>query len=239
MGKRVMTRIKNYLLLPVAAISLVGCVSSSDFSAMQSRVIQLNAKVNSLETRLTGLQEALVKVKGQRVVRLPTGAPTEVRPRMTVPNPLNSNNIADNALSTNLSATQSLSSQTLSNQQLRGQAQGNGSSLLNKILNLYHQGDVENAVVQLNHFLRQNRDPVYRKQALFYLGEANYALRQYAVAEQALEALVFQSGEMPSGKAVNLLKQVYQIQGKRNKIKSLTNFINQVRMPKVESINLG
>lgn len=59
------------LLLPLGLL-LGGCVSSSDFAATQSQVNQLTQKVSTLETTVQHLQEA---VKGQRVVRLPTGAP--------------------------------------------------------------------------------------------------------------------------------------------------------------------
>ncbi len=195
---------KKCLLLLIMGTGLVGCVSSSDFSTLQSQVIGLNAKVNSLETQVSGLRKAL---KEQRVVRLPTGAPTQVRSRMTVQKP--SDNASDSS-----SATQ-----------------------LDKALTTYQQGDIESAVQQLNDFVSQNPAPVYRNKALFYLGEANYSLRQYGAAEQALETLVYQNGgELPSSEALELLGKVYQAQGKVDKMKALTNFIKKSTAPKMESL---
>lgn len=62
---------KSILFVPLG-LWLSGCVSSSDFAATQLQVSRLTQKVSTLETQVQHLQEA---VKGQRVVRLPTGAP--------------------------------------------------------------------------------------------------------------------------------------------------------------------
>lgn len=62
---------------------LTGCVSSSDFAVVQSQVNRLNAQVTTMESTVATLQEELAVVKGQRVVRLPTGAPTVTRARST------------------------------------------------------------------------------------------------------------------------------------------------------------
>ncbi len=70
-------------IIILTATLLGGCVSNSDFSALQSRVNRLNAKVSTMENQMATLQQELVVVKGQRVVRLPTGAPTKTRARNT------------------------------------------------------------------------------------------------------------------------------------------------------------
>ncbi len=66
---------------------LGGCVSDSEFATMRSRVGTLNNKVNTLENDLVSVKEELAVVKGQRVIRLPTGAPTETQNRRAVTHP--------------------------------------------------------------------------------------------------------------------------------------------------------
>ncbi len=62
---------------------LAGCVSDDDLVRVQSQVNQLNAQLRASENELQSVKQELAVVKGQRVVRLPTGAPTETRERNT------------------------------------------------------------------------------------------------------------------------------------------------------------
>lgn len=79
-------------LLPVA-VFVSGCVSNDDMVAMQSKIDALNAQVSVMKTEMSGLQNELAVVKGQRLIRLPTGAPTKTEPRK----PIDSTTAADQA----------------------------------------------------------------------------------------------------------------------------------------------
>ncbi len=69
-------------LFAVLMISLLsGCVNDSDFSQLQSQVNQLNTKLTTAENELQVLKKEVAEVKNQRVVRLPTGAPSATRQR--------------------------------------------------------------------------------------------------------------------------------------------------------------
>lgn len=77
---------KKLFILPLSVL-LGGCVSSSDFAATQLQVSELTQKVSTLEAHVENLQQA---VKGQRVVRLPTGSPTRTIQRKASPVAANS-----------------------------------------------------------------------------------------------------------------------------------------------------
>ncbi len=62
---------------------LDGCVSEDDLVRVQSQVNQLNSQLRASESELQSVKQELAVVKGQRVVRLPTGAPTATRERST------------------------------------------------------------------------------------------------------------------------------------------------------------
>lgn len=77
---------KKHIIMPlITAATLSGCVSSSDFASMQSQVRTLNQKIGQLERDLDQTQTTLDAVKGQRMVRLPTGAPTTTEARRNNP----------------------------------------------------------------------------------------------------------------------------------------------------------
>lgn len=80
----------NYRLVTGISLTtiLTGCVTGSDLREVQSQVDNLQRQVRSLEGQLVRSNEELVQTQGelaivkkQRVVRLPTGAPTETRAR--------------------------------------------------------------------------------------------------------------------------------------------------------------
>ncbi len=62
---------------------LGGCVSEDDLVRVQSQVNRLNTQLQASENELQAVKQELAVVKGQRVVRLPTGAPTATRARST------------------------------------------------------------------------------------------------------------------------------------------------------------
>lgn len=77
---------KKQLYLCVLSVTVLsGCVSSSEFDAVQSQVLTLHQKVGALSRELVRVEEELNLVKGQRVVRLPTGAPTDTEARRSTP----------------------------------------------------------------------------------------------------------------------------------------------------------
>ena len=61
--------------------ALGGCYSNNDFAVMQSQINRLNAQLSDVENSVALLKSGLAKVKKQRVVKLPTGAPKEIRER--------------------------------------------------------------------------------------------------------------------------------------------------------------
>ncbi len=71
------------IIMPAIFVATVlgGCVSNDDLSGLQSQVSRLDSQVASLKSTVSVLQNELAVVKGQRVVRLPTGAPTKTRKR--------------------------------------------------------------------------------------------------------------------------------------------------------------
>lgn len=71
------------LLFSATAALLSGCVSDSDLVSVQSNVSRLNQRVGNLENELSSTKAELAIVKEQRVVRLPTGAPTQTQARNT------------------------------------------------------------------------------------------------------------------------------------------------------------
>ncbi|PID65477.1 MAG: hypothetical protein CR977_00995 [Gammaproteobacteria bacterium] len=75
---------KSIILVLFAAV-ISGCVSNSDFAVTQTQVRSLQQKVGNLERELIQAKEELAVVKGQRVVRLPTGSPTATEARRNNP----------------------------------------------------------------------------------------------------------------------------------------------------------
>ncbi len=73
---------KKILVLGVIGL-LSGCVSDDDFARVQSQVNRLNTQLQVNRNELQLIKKELAVVKGQRVIRLPTGAPTETRQRRT------------------------------------------------------------------------------------------------------------------------------------------------------------
>ncbi len=73
---------KKILVLSVIGL-LAGCVSDDDLMRVQSQVNRLNTQLQASENELQAVKQELAVVKGQRVVRLPTGAPTATRARNT------------------------------------------------------------------------------------------------------------------------------------------------------------
>ncbi len=80
---------KPLAIMTTAALLLTGCVvSERDFYAVQSQVSRLEHQVGNLKgelnrsnAELAQTKGELAKVKKQRVIRLPTGAPTTTRER--------------------------------------------------------------------------------------------------------------------------------------------------------------
>ncbi|MGY0398372.1 MAG: outer membrane protein assembly factor BamD [Ostreibacterium sp.] len=77
-----MMKIKESIL-GFAIIILGGCVSDSDLMVIQSQMTVLNSKVDTIQKKFDSLQNELNFVKKQRVIRLPTGAPTKNQARNT------------------------------------------------------------------------------------------------------------------------------------------------------------
>ncbi len=80
---------KQFVVMTTTALLLTGCVvSERDFYTVQSQVSRLEHKIGSLESEvnrsnaeLVQTKDELAKVKKQRVIHLPTGAPTTTRER--------------------------------------------------------------------------------------------------------------------------------------------------------------
>ncbi len=92
----------SLLLLSLSAVALTGCgVSQRDFFAVQSQVSRLENRIGSLQGELARSNQELAQARGelavvkkQRVVRLPTGAPTIIRER----NNADAGNVSEDAL---------------------------------------------------------------------------------------------------------------------------------------------
>lgn len=73
---------KKPLIFSLAgALMLGGCASNS----LETQVNSLSQRVNTLERDLNQAQEELAAIRGKRIVRLPTGAPTTTQARSTTP----------------------------------------------------------------------------------------------------------------------------------------------------------
>ncbi len=194
--------VKQTVLMMGMATLLSACVSGSDFAHLQSQVTQLDAKLRTAENQLQVLQKELTVVKGQRVVRLPTGAPTTTRRRSS---------------------------------QQPDYAMSEQERLFNTALNHYKGGNIQSAIQQFEQFAGQYPNDKHYAQALYYLGEANYTLRQYDKAQQVLEVLVYQtpSAEVSPG-AVALLEKVYRGKGDNTKLSELNNFKQNLSSPGLE-----
>lgn len=184
--------LKKTTLMMTAVGLLSGCVSDSDFTALQSQVNRLNAKLSTTENQLQSLQQELTVVKGQRVVRLPTGAPMAKRQRNT---------------------------------QQPDYAVSEEQRLFNAALASYKGGNIQSAIQQFGQFSQQYPNDKNYADALYYLGEANYTIRDYQQAQQVLETLVYQT---PSAQlnpnAVALLEKVYRARGESAKLNELKRF---------------
>lgn len=90
---------------------------------------------------------------------------------------------------------------------------------------LYDSGDTEAAEVAFNEFIRQYPNSSRRNEVLFYLGQAYYAQRRYEEAILPLEALVLQNPQQANPKAVQLLKRLYQLTNRSDKITSLEGLL--------------
>lgn len=190
----------TFLILTTAVIS--GCVSNKDFQQMQSQVFGLQTKVERLEGQLSRSKEELAATKGelavvkeQRLVRLPTGAPTEMRQRQTAP----------------------VDAQT---------------QRYNDAVAQYKSGDVAGAIGAFEAFVNSYPNAAQRGDALFYLGQAAYTVRDFSRAQQALEPLVFQpvNGQI-NEPAARLLKMVYQAQGNSADEARLNDYLQTLSQP--------
>lgn len=72
---------KHLLLILVGTILLGGCASSR----LETQVVDLSRKVNSLERELNQTKAELASIRDKRTVRLPTGAPTTTQARSNKP----------------------------------------------------------------------------------------------------------------------------------------------------------
>lgn len=184
--------LKKTTLMMTAVGLLSGCVSDSDFTALQSQVNRLNAKLNTTENQLQSLQQELTVVKGQRVVRLPTGAPMAKRQRNT---------------------------------QQPDYAVSEEQRLFNAALASYKGGNIQSAIQQFGQFSQQYPNDKNYADALYYLGEANYTIRDYQQAQQVLETLVYQTPSTQlNPNAVALLEKVYRARGESAKLNELKRF---------------
>lgn len=183
---------KKMTLMMTAVGLLSGCVSDSDFTALQSQVNRLNAKLSTTENQLQSLQQELTVVKGQRVVRLPTGAPMAKRQRNT---------------------------------QQPDYAVSEEQRLFNAALASYKGGNIQSAIQQFGQFSQQYPNDKNYADALYYLGEANYTIRDYQQAQQVLETLVYQTPSTQlNPNAMVLLEKVYRARGESTKLNELKRF---------------
>lgn len=202
-------------LLVVATITLLAaCVSDDDLTQVQSQVSRLQGKVSHLEGQLAQSKEELALTKGelavvkeQRVVRLPTGAPLEMRAR-------------NESVSNRSSSTSTASA---------------SDTAYSQAVQQYKSGNTQGAIVAFEHFLASYPNAQYRNEALFYLGQAAYTSRDYYRAQQALETLVFQptNGQVNQS-AARLLQNVYQAQGNTGDAEKLEAYLrsyNQQQTP--------
>lgn len=189
-------------IVALLATLVSGCVSDADFAALNSQVNTLTAKNNSLQNELTTVKKELAAVKEQRVVRLPTGAPTQTKARSTTP---------------------------------PAYTQSEDERLFNEAVKTYRSGDVQTAVQQLEQFNSRYPNAKQHTQVLFYLGQANYTMRDYNRAQQVLEELVYQTPPNSlSNKAANLLLRVYQAQNNSAKVNELNSFIQYQQVPQTQ-----
>lgn len=187
---------KTKLLIITTVTGLGGCVSNSDLQALQTQVNQVNAQLTTLQSQVQTLQQELTVVKGQRVVRLPTGAPTATRERQLPSNPA-----------------------MLSEEQ----------RLFDAALADYKGGNVQAAIRQFEQVASRYPDSKPYAEALYYLGEANYTLRDYQRAQYALELLVYQTpNQQIDPKAIDLLEKIYRTRGDDAKLKELMGFKQQL-----------
>ncbi len=70
---------KKIIALAITTVIISGCISSTEFNSLKRQVSDLNSKSNILEQDMVSVKNELSVVKGQRIVKLPTGAPTSKR----------------------------------------------------------------------------------------------------------------------------------------------------------------
>lgn len=227
------------ILYVLSATALLGgCVSSSDMDQTNSQVNRLNSKIALLENQLKAVQTELTAVKGQRVVRLPTGAPTEIEPRQSrsvTPAPTLTSvddagaisetpNTAVLPSSASTAATASVATPQPTVSQPTPTA--NDQTLFRQAMAAHQAGSSEQALATLNLLLRDYPDSTYRPNALLGVGQINYQLRRFSQAELPLETLVMNTPASDiTRKASNLLKRVYVAQNKQAKLYELEGFL--------------
>lgn len=217
-----------YILSATALLG--GCVSDSDMARTNSQVGRLNSKISLLENELKAMKTELAAVKGQRVVRLPTGAPTEIEPRQ------NRSAITETASlpvsgmdgSEGVRETRAVQKAPVNSAMPVAQTATtvNDQTLYRQAMSAHQAGNSEQALASLNDLVKRYPNSSYRANALLGMGQINYQLRRFARAEKPLEALVMNSPQnSTTAKAANLLKRVYVAQNKQGKLYDLEGYL--------------
>lgn len=93
----------------------------------------------------------------------------------------------------------------------------------------YKSGDVDAAINQFEQFNNTYPNARHHAEVLFYLGQANYTIRDYPRAQLVLEELIYQTpNNQVNPQALDLLRRVYQAQGKTAKLSELDGFLNNI-----------
>lgn len=215
-------------LLPVAAL-LGGCVSDGDMAQTNSQVNRLNSKISLLENELKAIKSELVAVKGQRVVRLPTGAPTEIEPRRNHSAPATETTalpLSDSNGVREVRETQATPPMTSAVPVTAPPSPVSDQTLYRQAMSAHQAGNSQQALSTLNELLTRYPNSTYRANALLGVGQINYQLRRFSQAEKPLETLVMGSPQnSTTAKAANLLKRVYVAQNKQAKLYDLEGYL--------------
>lgn len=226
-----MMRKNTLFLTTLSALALGGCVSGSDFAQVQSEVSSLRGQVSQLETQVNVLQEELSVVKGQRVVRLPTGAPLQTRPRKSTPPAYQQPRVSD-AQTTQTAAVNPVPATATTTAAEPAPTSEEGQ--YNAAIQTYRSGNAKAAIGQLEQFNADYPNSRYQSDVLYYLGEANYTVRDFSRAQAVLEELVYQTPLTEiNPKAPDLLRKVYQAKGQSAKVSELNRHLDSLRNPVV------
>ncbi|PIE46171.1 MAG: hypothetical protein CSA45_00405 [Gammaproteobacteria bacterium] len=96
----------------------------------------------------------------------------------------------------------------------------------NQALQRYKSGDIAGGMDAFERFNSQYPNARRHAEALYYLGQGNYTMRNYARAQQVLEELVYQTpNRQPSQQALQLLASVYRAQGNTAKLQALQSYL--------------